>query len=184
MQLDCLKIKFRQSELDMKHKVLHMALYCCRHTPTLTTLPMSPTYSLLACLLGFHSFISTTFTGHLVCGFHCALPLSVRNGYDRPLPWKVYESRGKRTMPGWQRVLCKVLGSREHSGSAWGKEDEEETRQRGHKGGELALIHQVHWGGSNERGAGMGSQREKWGSHIESRAQEWWSYQGPILAKC
>lgn len=53
-----------------------------------------------------------------------------------------------------------------------GEEDEEETRQRGHKGGELALIHQVHWGGSNEKGAGVGSQRGKQGSHIESRAQE------------
>lgn len=53
-----------------------------------------------------------------------------------------------------------------------GEEDEKETRQRGHKGGELALIHQVHWGGSNERGAGVGSQRGKRGSHIESRAQE------------
>lgn len=78
-----------------------------------------------------------------------------------PCPEKSMSQEERKLCHGWQRVLCKVLGSREHSGSAWGKEDEEETRQRGHKGGELALIHQVHWGGSNERGAGMGSQREK-----------------------
>lgn len=123
---------------------------------------------LSTCLpLGFHSFIEPTFTEHLVCAFHCAL--SDRNGYDRSLPWKAYEPREEGAMQ-WLATRP-VQNAREQRALQFCLREEE---TRGHKGGELALIHQVHWGWSNERGAGVGNQRGKWESHIESRAKEWW----------
>lgn len=125
-------------------------------------------------LLDFHSFIDPTFTEHLVCGFHYVLTLSDKNGYERSLPWKAFEPIGEVALPRLAKMPVQSVREQRALQFCLGEEDEEKTRQRGHKGGKLALIYQVHWGGSDERGAGVGIQRGKQGSHIESRDQEWW----------
>lgn len=116
---DCLKIRFRQYELDT------LSTGCCSLSSTAVfALSPSSTSFCVHCILSTGllvglPFTDPNFTEHLVCAFHCALALSRKSGCDKSLPQRANEPRREVAVPRsqysrWLLAQRPVHSVREH----------------------------------------------------------------------